>query len=119
MVSYSIHSTAANSDAAHMAYFFELETSGWSDTAKQARYTNKHASGVMAACFTAKDTEDTVFAVSVITSVRNMGIKDSALAAEGTAIPMRFTAIADRNTKGTRGSIRVLANSPRTGIAPK
>ena len=73
----------------------------------------------MAACFTANDTEDMAFAASVITPVRNIGIKDSAFAAAGMAMPMRFTAMAERNTKGTMGSIRVLANSPRTGIVPK
>ena len=44
----------------------------------------------MVACFTANDTEDMAFAASVITPVRNIGIKDSAFAAAGMAMPMRW-----------------------------
>ena len=66
----------------------------------------------MAACFTANDTEDMVFAASVITPVRNIGIKDSAFAAAGMAAPMRFTAMADREYEGHHGKYQSIGEQP-------
>lgn len=68
--------------------------------------------GVIAACFTANDTEDMAFAASVITPVRNIGIKDSAFAAAGHGCAYEVHSHGGKEYEGHHGKYQSIGEQP-------